>query len=99
MLRPCGAYLCLIQIDTARPHSRSGTKAERGIEWWQGSTEEQPALHARQQGRMQEQRQHPGEEPAHKGVAAPLRQEDTLGPELEAVQGTHVPFTQLLNGG
>ena len=32
-------------------------------------------------------------------VAAPLRQEDTLGPELEAVQGAHVPFTKLLDCG
>ena len=95
MLRPCCP--CPSQVDTAWPHSRSGTKAERGIEWWQGSTKEQPALHAGQQGRMQEQRQHPWKEPAHNGVAAPLRQEDTLGPELEAVQGAHVPFAELLN--
>ena len=48
---------------------------------------------------MQEQRQHLWEEPAHNGIAAPLRQENTLGPELEAVQGAHVPFAELLDRG
>ena len=48
---------------------------------------------------MQEQRQHLGEEPTQDGVAASLRQEDALGPELEAVQGAHVPFTELLDRG
>ena len=48
---------------------------------------------------MQEQWEHLRDEPTQDRVAASLRQENALGPELEAVQGAHVPLTQLLDGG
>ncbi len=48
---------------------------------------------------MQEQWEHLRDEPTQDRAAASLRQENALGPELEAVQGAHVSLTQLLDGG
>ena len=88
-----------VAITCCFPGSLSVAKTEGGVEWWQGSPKEQPSLHAREQGRMQEQWEHLGDEPTQDRVAASLRQENALGPELEAVQGAHVSLTQLLDCG
>src|SRR6266545_3689062 len=81
------------------PGGLSVAKTECWVEWWQGGPKEQPSLHTREQGRMQEQREHLRDEPTQDRAAASLRQENALGSELEAVQGAHVSLTELLDGG
>jgi len=72
-------------------------KPEGRIEWRQWCTKEQAALHSRHEGRVQHERQHLGQKPVEHRVLTGLRQEDALGAELEAMEGTYITLSELLH--